>query len=87
MASIAHELRTPLNTMIPMSLNLKQYITSERGLLLLKIIINSSIHLQHVVEDALDLSRIENNKFEISLAFFDIRKTIYEVKDTMEFQI
>jgi len=30
---------------------------------LLVIILNSSLHLQSVIEDALDLSRCENNKF------------------------
>lgn len=29
----------------------------------LSIILNSSLHLQNVIEDALDMSRIENNKF------------------------
>ena len=29
----------------------------------LNIILNSSLHLQNVIEDALDMSRIENNKF------------------------
>lgn len=31
----------------------------------LKIIHNSSLHLQNVIEDALDLSRIENKQFEM----------------------
>ncbi len=29
----------------------------------LTIIHNSAIHLQNVIEDALDMSRLENNKF------------------------
>ena len=29
----------------------------------LKVILNSSLHLETVIEDALDMSRIENNKF------------------------
>ena len=29
----------------------------------LTIILNSALHLESVIEDALDMSRIENNKF------------------------
>lgn len=51
------------------------------------IIHNSSLHLQNVIEDALDLSRIENNQFEIDLEFFDIRKVVEGVVSIMNFQI
>jgi signal transduction histidine kinase len=66
-SSVAHELRTPLNSVIPIlkmvldmfSITLdvpktKSYIS---------IALNSSIHLQNVIEDALDITRMENNKF------------------------
>ena len=62
-SSMAHELRTPLNSIIPMCSNLKTYIKEEKGKFILKIITNSALHLQSVIEDALDISRIENNKF------------------------
>jgi two-component system phosphate regulon sensor histidine kinase PhoR len=52
----------------------------------LKIVINSSLHLQSVIEDALDISRIENNKFTLFKEFFDIRAAISEVCDVMKFQ-
>jgi signal transduction histidine kinase len=38
-----------------------------------------------VIEDALDMSRLENNKFEIFKELFDIRKVVYEVADLMKF--
>ena len=84
-SSVAHELRTPLNSIIPMGENLKKYVHGERGLMLLKIILNSAFHLQSVIEDALDMSRIENNKFEINFGEFEIRKIIEEVADIMSF--
>jgi len=70
-SSIAHELRTPLNSIIPIiRLILEKLMTSSRYLTqdikintLLKVILNSSLHLQNVIEDALDISRLENNKF------------------------
>jgi signal transduction histidine kinase len=45
----------------------------------LKIILNSSLHLQNVIEDALDMSRIENNKFTILKGIFDIEEAVKEV--------
>ena len=75
-SSIAHELRTPLNSIIPMIQNLSNYVQGERGKLYLKIIYNSSKHLANLIDDALDMSRIENEKFETNCEIFDIRKSI-----------
>jgi hypothetical protein len=41
--------------------------------------LNSSLHLQNVIEDALDMSRIENNKFTIFKGMFDIEEAVKEV--------
>jgi signal transduction histidine kinase len=54
---------------------------------LLKVVFNSANHLSHVIEDALDVSRIENNKFELVKEVFNLREAIQEVADTMRFQI
>jgi signal transduction histidine kinase len=88
-SSIAHELRTPLNSIIPMvRMILTNFLSSIDGRVknYLNIILNSSLHLQNVIEDALDMSRIENNKFQIFKEFFDIRSAVQEVASIMEFQ-
>jgi signal transduction histidine kinase len=38
-----------------------------------------------VIEDALDISRLENNKFELNKELFDVRQTINEVSQIMDF--
>ena len=53
---------------------------------LVQIAHNSSIHLEHVIDDALDMSRLENNQFEIFKASFDFIEAIEEVHDLMKFQ-
>ena len=53
----------------------------------LKIVLNSALHLESLVEDALDLSRIENNKFTLNKDTFDLKAAINEVCDIMMFQI
>ena len=87
-SSIAHELRTPLNSIIPIVrmilLNFAATL-NPRVLNYLQIILNSSLHLQNVIEDALDMSRIENNKFQIFKELFDVRETIEEVCKVMDF--
>lgn len=60
-ASIAHELRTPLNAIIPMTNKLSTYVTDPNALKYITIIKNSSLFLENIIEDALDMSRIENN--------------------------
>lgn len=67
-SSVAHELRTPLNSIIPiirMMLETMGHELSARSRTYLKIILNAALHLESVIEDALDMSRIENNKFSI----------------------
>jgi cell cycle sensor histidine kinase DivJ len=83
-SSIAHELRTPLNSILPLIESLKNYVSNDRGLLFIKIIKNSAIHLNNLINDALDISRIENNTFEINLEPFDIRATTKEVTEILE---
>lgn len=51
----------------------------------LKIVNNSSTHLQNVIEDALDISRLENNSFLIFKEMFDVRKAVKEVLEIMQF--
>eukprot|EP00347_Sterkiella_histriomuscorum_P005547 403356194 len=85
-SSVAHELRTPLNSIIPMSENLKTFVKSKAGLEILQIIINSAVHLSMVIEDALDMSRLENNKFEVNISQFKLEKTMKNVIDILKFQ-
>ena len=46
---------------------------------MLRVVINGSTHLESVINDALDITRLENNKFEIHKESFNIRKMIQEV--------
>ena len=93
-SSVAHELRTPLNSVIPiLKMILDTLIPkvapniSEKIVEFLKVALNSSLHLQNVIEDALDISRIENNKFSLLLEPFDLGLAAKEACDIMGFQI
>ena len=80
-SSVAHELRTPLNSVIPILRMILASLTPdmpnyEKHKKYLVIVLNSSIHLQSVIEDALDITRIENNKFTLFKELFNIREAI-----------
>ena len=72
-ASIAHELRTPLNTIQPMTEKLLSLVKEERHKTYLETIRCSSIFMSNIIEEALDMSRIENNKFEVNKEPFSVR--------------
>ncbi len=89
-SSVAHELRTPLNSIIPVIKMILDFYSSKldkKFLWYMRIIYNSSMHLQNVIEDALDMSRIENKKFVINQESMDIREAVNEVAEIMSFQI
>lgn len=89
-SSVAHELRTPLNSIIPilkMALDLLQSASISKVSQYLQIALNSSVHLQSLIEDALDISRLENNKFTLNKELFNIREAVQEVCDIMKFQL
>ena len=87
-SSIAHELRTPLNCIIPMLHTLPSKLNKPTELLQYnKIILNSALHLQNVIEDALDMGRIENHRFQINNEPFDLRRALQDVREVMSFQI
>ena len=54
---------------------------------LLRVVINGSTHLESVINDALDITRLENNKFEIHMEHFNIRHILNEVYEIMRFQL
>jgi signal transduction histidine kinase len=59
--------------------------TKEQGTDLLTLILHSAMHLTSLIEDALDISRLENNKFQLLNEIFNIRNTIEEIRTLLEF--
>ena len=89
-SSVAHELRTPLNSIIPMIrmiLDTMSHTIDSRVQNYLQIILNAALHLQNVIEDALDMSRLENNKFSIYKEMSSIKRAVEEVCSLMNFQL
>ncbi len=87
LANMSHELRTPLNAIIGYSEMLKED-AAENGdtayIADLEKIRSSGKHLLALINDVLDLSKIEAGKMELYIETFDVRSTIDDVVTTVE---
>src|SRR5207253_8688260 len=79
LASMSHELRTPLNAIIGFSDVLLQGMfgdTNEKQTEYLRDILASGQHLLSLINDILDLSKIEAGRMELDFADFDLPSAI-----------
>ncbi|HEX6161138.1 MAG TPA: response regulator, partial [Thermoanaerobaculia bacterium] len=82
LANMSHELRTPMNSIIGFSEILIERLEpqlSEKHLNFLRHIHESGHHLLAIINDVLDLSKIEAGKMEIYPEFFDIAPVVDSV--------
>jgi signal transduction histidine kinase/DNA-binding response OmpR family regulator len=79
LATVSHELRTPLNAIIGLSeVELREDL-SKRTRSNLEKILNSGANLLAIVNDILDISKIEAGGFEITPADFDVPTLVNDV--------
>jgi PAS domain S-box-containing protein len=79
LATMSHELRTPLNSIIGFTSIMLQGMTGPLNAeqnKQLGIVRNSSQHLLELINDVLDLSKIEAGQLEIRAAPFNLRESI-----------
>jgi signal transduction histidine kinase/CheY-like chemotaxis protein len=90
LANMSHELRTPLNAILGFSEMLQEEAV-ERNLqefnVDLQKISTAGKHLLGLINDILDLSKIEAGKMELHLEPFDVSSLIAEVASTIEMQV
>lgn len=89
LARMSHELRTPLNSVIGFSnvlLRNKASNLREQDLTYLERIQKSGIHLLGLINDLLDLAKIESGKLEVHFDTTDLRTVLSEVLSQMEVQ-
>jgi len=85
LANMSHELRTPLNSIIGFSRVILKGIDGEINDIQkqdLNAIYNSGQHLLYLINDILDLSKIEAGKMQLSFTDLDIREIINSVMST-----
>jgi len=87
LANMSHEMRTPMNAIIGMTSIGKSARDIEKKDYAFEKIENASNHLLGVINDILDMSKIEANKFELSPVSFDFEKMLQKVVNVINFRI
>jgi signal transduction histidine kinase/CheY-like chemotaxis protein len=87
LANMSHEIRTPLNAVIGMTSIGRTAADVERKDYCFGKIGNASTHLLGVINDILDMSKIEANKFELSPVEFVFEKMLQRVTDVIAFRV
>jgi len=87
LANMSHEIRTPLNAIIGMTAIAKSSNELERKNYCLDKVESASNHLLGVINDILDMSKIEEDKFELSYTEFELPAMIHRVVNFFEFRL
>ena len=87
LATMSHELRTPLNSIIGFTGILLQGFAGDLNLeqaKQLQMVQNSAHHLLNLINDVLDISKIEAGQLEIDLKAFDLRDLLIRTASAMK---
>ncbi|UTW66947.1 PAS domain S-box protein [bacterium SCSIO 12643] len=83
LANMSHEIRTPMNGIIGMTRMLFRTDLSDKQKFYLDIIKSASDNLVVILNDILDLSKIEAGKFTIEKEAFDFSKMLHHARHVM----
>jgi len=86
LANMSHEIRTPMSAIIGMTTVGKNASNIEKKDYCFSKIEDASKHLLGVINDVLDMSKIEANKLELSLELFDFEKMLQRVVNVINFR-
>ena len=87
LSNMSHEIRTPMNAIIGMATIGKVSVTLEKKDDALNKIGGASKHLLGVINDILDMSKIEADKLELSNVSFQFENMLQGVADIVNFRV
>ena len=83
LATVSHEMRTPLNGILGMTQLMRAQVDDPQLVHQLEVMRRSARHLQTVIADLLDLSRIEFDRLDLVREPFAVVDTVREVTDLL----
>ena len=87
LSNMSHEIRTPMNAIIGMTNIAKAAKSIERKDYALGKIEDASIHLLGIINDILDMSKIEADKLELSPVVFVFEEMLKKVVNIVNFKV
>jgi PAS domain S-box-containing protein len=87
LATMSHEMRTPMNAIIGMTTIGKNSKDTERKDYALHKVEEAAVHLLSVINDVLDISKIEANKLELSPVEFNFERMLQKIVNIINFRM
>jgi signal transduction histidine kinase/DNA-binding response OmpR family regulator len=87
LSNMSHEIRTPMNAIIGMTSIGKNSLNIDRKDYAFGKIKDASSHLLGIINDILDMSKIEAGKFELSFVEFNFERMLRRVSDVITFRM
>lgn len=85
LANMSHEIRTPMNAIVGLTNVLKENNISENDKkTYLELISKSNDHLLNIINDVVDISKIESNEMKISPHTFNLNELLKDILDSQK---
>ena len=84
LATMSHEIRTPMNAIMGVAEILRKTPLDDKQRSFLQNIQNSSAVLLNIINDILDLSKIETGKMELIEEYYSLAEQLEKIKDIFE---
>jgi len=83
LANMSHEIRTPMNAIIGFSdLLTTNGLEDTKKQKYLKLVRSSGVHLLRIIDDIIDISKIESNQLKIKNTVCNINKLLSDIQDS-----
>lgn len=86
LANMSHEIRTPINGIMGLTELLQQDATTEKQTEYLGIMERTITLLLNIINDILDVSKMEAKKLDLEIIPFDLKQLIADLRKTLIFQ-
>ena len=86
LATMSHEIRTPMNAIIGMADLLKETRLTSEQRKYVTVFGSAGENLLNIIDDVLDISKVESGQLTLDLKAFDLRHIVENVRDVLTIQ-